>query len=259
MSDLRTLYPDSRYNITSSVTNPYNVIYVYDSAGINSIYPTSTGKCCLWTVPTGATWAKFEVWGGGGPGGGSCCCQQPQQPGGAGSYARKTIRVVPGQQYTVCAAAPTCCYSACQAPAGYPSYACGNNSNTGITYPLCLCASGGWGGFSQCFTVAAGCYHCLTCVCGTTCGADLSICGTTGASHNSSCGYDGWTYTPDAPYLGGGMRTSADFCAFANAAGISMSGYASFPGGGGAGANTTGGNCYCGGPGAPGLVVITYK
>ena len=64
---------------------------------------------------------------------------------------------------------------------------------------------------------------------------------------------------PDAPYLGGGMRISADFCAFSNAAGISMTGYASFPGGGGAGANTSGGNCYCGGPGAPGLVVITYK
>jgi hypothetical protein len=250
MSDLRTLFPDTRYNLTLTQLNPLGVLYVYKT-NVNDV--NNGGQCCLWVVPTGATWAKFEVWGGGGGGGGACCCQHAQQGGGAGTYARKTIRVVPGQSYTICAAGSTCCYSQCQAPQGFNSYAC----NPSATYPLCLCARGGSGGFTQCFVMANGCYNCLTCICGQACGHDFALCGPTGASHNTTCGFDSFDLTPEPTYIGGGLRISQDHCR--NTCGHFMSGGPSFPGGGGGSANSHDGSCQCSGHGMGGLVVITYK
>ena len=251
MSDLRTLFPDTRWNVSLSVTNPLSVLYVYNTdfgAAPNG------GRCCLWTVPANTTWAKFEVWGGGGPGGGSCCCMSGGASGGAGSYARKTIRVTPGQTFTICAAGSTCCYSQCQAPGGFPSYAC-NASATPCA--LCLCASGGFGGYTQCFSMLAGCYHCITCICGTACGFDFALCGPSGGSHNTSCGFNSWHTTPEPTYIGGGIRIGQDHCRIC--CGAWMNGCASFPGGGGGNAVTHSGSCQCGGQGMSGLVVITYK
>ena len=60
------------------------------------------GATCTWTVPAGASQAKFQVWGAGGGSNPACCC------GGAvfgetGAYAEMVISVTPGDQYTVCA------------------------------------------------------------------------------------------------------------------------------------------------------------
>ena len=250
MSDLRTLFPDSRLG-TSLPSSTFNTLYVYNTS-VNST--NNGGTCCLWTVPSNVKWARFEVWGAGGDGGGACCCQQPSMGGGSGSYARKTIRVVPGQQYTLCAASSGCCSQACKGTDGRPSYAC----NASATYPLCLCASGGYGGTSSCFTSIGGCIGCSSVVCGCACGYDFAICGITGANHGSWCGFDSWHYIPDAPYYGGGMRSSRTQCG-EYWMGCDANGSNTFPGGGGGTAISYGGPCCWGGWGAGGLVVVTYK
>lgn len=57
---------------------------------------------CTWTVPAGATTAKFQAWGAGKGTNPACCC------GGApfgvtGSYSEIVIKVTAGDTYTVCA------------------------------------------------------------------------------------------------------------------------------------------------------------
>ena len=59
-----------------------------------AVYNTSTtsvnngGRCCLWTVPAGTSYAIFELWGGGASGDGACCCQMGY-PSTSGSYGQK--------------------------------------------------------------------------------------------------------------------------------------------------------------------------
>lgn len=250
MSDLRTLFPDSRYNITVGGSATFGTVRVYNTT-MNS--PQNGGCCCYWTVPAGVTWAKFEVWGSGGDGGGACCCQHPAMGGGSGSYTRKTTRVVPGQGYTICAGGSGCCSQTCKGTDGFPSYVC----NASATYPVCLCASGGYGGTSGCFYAIGSCFHCSTNICGTTCGGDFSICGITGSAHASWCGYDSWHYSPNGPYLGTGVNISRTHCGefWMGCAGNPSV----FPGGGGGTAISYGGSCCWGGWGAGGLVIVTYK
>lgn len=67
------------------------------------------GACCLWTVPSGASFARFQIWGAGAGTGSGCCC------GGApfgttGAYASTIIPVQAGWQYTLCAGCATCCF-----------------------------------------------------------------------------------------------------------------------------------------------------
>lgn len=70
---------------------------VYDAAGY-----FRCGGSCTWTVPAGATIAKFEVWGAGaGSGAGVCCGGSPT--GASGAYATIIIPVTAGCQYTLCA------------------------------------------------------------------------------------------------------------------------------------------------------------
>lgn len=248
MSDLRSLFPDTRFNPTYQA-NTFSTLYVYNT-NVGNV--TNGGQCCLWTVPAGVTWAKFEVFGGGGDGGGACCCQQPAKGGGSGSYARKTIRVVPGQSYTLCAGGSGCCSQNNCGTNGFPSYACG-----GVTYGLCLCASGGEGGASCCWAAIGGNYHCSTNVCGSACGYDLAICGMQGSAHQSWCGYDAWTYIQAAPVIGSGSRLSRTHCG-EYWMGCDAVGGNVWPGGGGGTAMSYGGCCW-GGWGAGGLVVVTYK
>lgn len=256
MANFSTYRPDSRYTI-STVTNSFGTIHVYNS----SVGTASNGGfCCLWTVPAGTTWAKFEVWGGGGAGAGSCCCQQPQQAGASGTYARKTIRVNPGESYTVCAGGTTCCTTVCCGNCGYPSYACGNNSNTGITYPLCLCGSGGYGGCTTCAAALNVGYKTTAQIVGNSCGCDLQMPGHWGGYHEGgSCGYDSWHYVPQGPYIGGGLRISWDHCLVASGTQVLNGTTATFPAGAGGSSITHGGGCCWGGFGAGGLVIISYK
>lgn len=60
------------------------------------------GATCTWTVPAGATKAKFQAWGAGKGSNPGCCC------GGApyannGAYSEIVINVTPADTYTVCA------------------------------------------------------------------------------------------------------------------------------------------------------------
>ena len=65
MSSLRTLL---QYGTSSGASAPLTSLRVYAT---NVTDQNNGGKCCQWTVPTGAEWAAFEVWGGGGPGAGN--------------------------------------------------------------------------------------------------------------------------------------------------------------------------------------------
>jgi hypothetical protein len=94
------------------------------------------GGSCTWTVPAGATCAKFQVWGAGQGSNPGCCC------GGAsfgenGAYAEMVIKVTPGNQYSICAGCSCSRYCCSSEP---PGYGCMSGvSGTGI---CCLKADG---------------------------------------------------------------------------------------------------------------------
>ena len=67
------------------------------------------GVSCAWTVPTGATNARFQIWGAGAASGSGCCCGGSPF-GGSGAYASIIIPVTVGDSYTLCAACAACCY-----------------------------------------------------------------------------------------------------------------------------------------------------
>ena len=98
------------------------------------------GAACTWTVPTGASKAKFQVWGAGHGSNSACCC------GGAsfattGAYAEMVLNVTPGTQYSVCAGCS--CARMC----------CSNNP------PGCGCMSGVTGPGICCLKAdGAGCF-----------------------------------------------------------------------------------------------------
>jgi hypothetical protein len=101
---------------------------------------SSSGVCCLWTVPTGATEAEFQIWGGGGNSAacshGTCCALGFS--GGNGEYTYVRMKVTAGQTYTLCAGGAACygsCYSSCNAD-GCNSFVCGSNST-------CIVSCGG--------------------------------------------------------------------------------------------------------------------
>lgn len=63
----------------------------------------TVGAVCTWTVPAGATIARFQLWGAGGRSGSGCCCGGSTW-GTNGAYASIIIPVTPGCQYTLSAA-----------------------------------------------------------------------------------------------------------------------------------------------------------
>lgn len=249
MSDLRTLFPIADIDAD---TSRLQTLYVYNT-NINSAQ--NGGRCCEWTVPANASWARFEIWGGGSDGPGACCCQQPAQSGGAGAYARKTMSVVPGAAYTICAAGSGCCAQPCCGTEGFPSFVRVSGG------ALVVCARGGPTSCSKCFQgYDSGCMqesNTRMCCGDSTFGADYSVCAISGSSGGGSCGYNSHQYVPEGPILGGGIKMSRDFCIILSGC-SHIGGTASFPGGGGGGA-TTGGGCCWGGFGAGGLVTITWR
>ena len=94
------------------------------------------GATCTWTVPAGATQAKFQLWGAGQGSNPGCCCGGAPF-GATGSYAEMVINVTPGAQYSICAGC-SCQRSCCS----NESVGCGCAS--GVTGPgiCCLFASG---------------------------------------------------------------------------------------------------------------------
>ena len=230
-------------------------IYVFHST-CDTTRDSNPGCCCLWTVPTDTTWAAFEVWGAGGDGGGVCCCMQGF-PGGSGSYGRKIGEVTASSQFTLCAGSAGCCRPV-MGCVGCGSYACSSTGCCDGTY-FCLCASGGGYGCGAChFGAASGTYcGCPTYSCGCVHGADFAICGFNGGGAGTSmCASSAFQLIQSAPMAQMGARMSRDQCYKTH--GRDNGGPATFPGGGGGTGNTHDGTCYCGGPGAGGLVVVYY-
>ena len=134
-------------NNTTVLSNWYGVNIVPNVAGAalsstNKIKVCGTewkygqGKTQSWTVPDGATTAKFQVWGAGFGTNGACCCGG-NPFGYNGSYAEMTVNVTPGESYNACAG---CSCS---------RYCCSNSTPpegcaSGVTGPAicCLIATG---------------------------------------------------------------------------------------------------------------------
>lgn len=94
------------------------------------------GQGCTWTVPSGVTCARFQIWGPGSTSGSSCCCGVGM-PGTSGAYASVIIPVQSGQQYTMCAGCAYCCYVCfSNVQPGASSYVQGSGLNN-------FCAMGG--------------------------------------------------------------------------------------------------------------------
>lgn len=253
MATLTQLFPVGQYLAGAGAAGSFTQVFIYNT-NINSVQ--NGGQCCLWSVPTGTTWIRFEVWGGGGDGAGGCCCMQPNIAAGAGAYVRKTVTAVAGNSYTICAAGSGCCSPSCCGTNGFTSYVCGGTGSGAVA----MCAAGGPASCSQCF-MYGGCActgNTETCRSGSFCGGDFGLPAISGASHTTTCGYQSWQYVPSGPYIGTGVRHSRDYCTYGTGCEV-LQGHASFPGGGGGGALMYGGGCCWGNHGAGGLVIISYR
>ena len=121
---------------------------IYDPGGWSSGFKVcdATGyyRCgcnCTWTVPSGTTCARFQIWGAGGGNSESRCCGFAPH-GSTGAYASVIIPVSAGSSYTLCAGCAYCCYAygdGYNQQRGYDSYVQGNNLSN-------FCAQGGWSG-----------------------------------------------------------------------------------------------------------------
>lgn len=181
--------PPSKF--ATDVNDNYGIVWVFNERGFccnacsaaGDCTEQANGKCCQWTVPTGVTKAIFEIWSGGGSGAGSLCCCCYQAIGGAGgNYAQKTINVLPGWQYTVCAGGTFPCryVRACTGGQGCASFVTGCNLSN-------FCAVGGCGAWACQSGDAWSPYIITSCsncgIGGSTCGfagADFGMMGTTG-------------------------------------------------------------------------------
>mgnify|MGYP003691818193 CR=1 FL=1 len=216
------------------------------------------GRCCLWTVPAGKSYAVFEMWSGGGSGAGARCCRHGGGSG-AGGYAVKGCTVSPGQQIQICAAGSGCCTDSTQ-----------NGGICGCCTWVCSLGGGGQGTWStilpgghcvhvptECFYFA-NCYDCCSsCYCcgGIASNADINFPGVNGGAHPTQhCYNDGYQTSANAPFTAGGMRMGYGGCCAIGGG----NGWGMFPGGGGLSAQTYGGGWCCGSPGAGGMVYVVY-
>ena len=250
MSDLRTLL----YSIpVAAATNYPQEILIYNT-NVNT--PANGGRCCQFTVPEGATWILFEIWGGGGGGAGACCCMQGW-PGGSGAYVNKTVcsPTLAGCQYTICAGSTTTAACSCIGCAGCTSYVNGYGTSN-------LCASGGHYGNTTCWLYLS-CYTCSTanpyCCCAY--GGDVCIHGTQSTYTSSTwCQQYGQQHAPTAPGTVSGPQYGPGGCMNLGNNGNCTAWFpcSVFPGGGGVSAQAYDGSCWPGMHGGNGLVSITY-
>ena len=134
-------------NLTSILQNWYGIGQsANDAAPLSSVnklkvcgnnWVCGEGASCTWTVPAGASKAKFQVWGAGQGSNPGCCCGGASF-GETGAYAEMVINVTPGTQYSVCAGC-SCSRFCCSSET--PGYGC----MSGVTGPgiCCLKADGG--------------------------------------------------------------------------------------------------------------------
>lgn len=245
MANLRTLL------FTDYVRTNLRELFV----GNDTFSADNGGRCCLWTVPNGTRYIKFEMWGGGGGGAGSCCCQQGCG-GSGGSYAIKTLsgaQVVSGCQYTICAAGSTAQSNTC----------CGFPGNTSFVTGFGLsgfCARGGCAGQTNCNFFSASFYHSMMCYyqcCSA--GGDINIHATSSTGKAAFYCHNGsQQMTTVAPATVSGPIYGPPGCSVVGAGECASLAPPVFPGGGGHSGQTHGGLCRCGWWGAPGLVLVTY-
>ena len=185
--------PDKHTDNTVSFTNGFKVC---DDTG-----HYTCGRNCTWTVPSGVTKARFQLWGaGGGANNPSRCCGFTFY-GSTAAYASVIIPVTAGSQYTICSGCAYCCFGAPWAGAprnpGCPSYVQG----TGLCY---FCAMGGDGGMGTYFgTRVPSQNHCYvpclnnaTNTSMTTCEASGSVC------FQGGCSGGFYPYISGANYYG---------------------------------------------------------
>lgn len=134
------------------------------------------GATCSWTVPGGATCARFQIWGAGAGRGYGCCCAFVPF-GGTGAYASVIIPVTAGNTYTLCAGCAYCCYaqagySTVNGAPGCQSYVTGTNLSG-------FCADGG--------ESSLGCELDVRCVYGKVSGGYCKFLGGCVCSNNSVC------------------------------------------------------------------------
>lgn len=158
------------------------------------------GACCAWTVPAGATRARFQLWGAGGSSGHGCCCGGSPW-GSSGAYASVIIPVTPGCVYTLCAGCAEQAFGCGGTPycrtSGCPSFVTGAG--------LCnFCANGGQGRLST-WMAAYGvrCARRLAAIGYNYCGPYICTSGSD-YCYSSSCGCTGGIIpnVPGASYFG---------------------------------------------------------
>lgn len=128
------------WNSIPYMNTPVGNLLVTDTDGY------SNGAYCAWTVPAGATLAKFTLWGPGASSGASQCCGFTPS-GATGAVAVVITPVTPGEVYCLCAGcadtwAPPVCVCASWCPGGV---ARGEGVASRIFGPgMCnVCAEGG--------------------------------------------------------------------------------------------------------------------
>ena len=200
-------------------TTKWGKIYAGEgwTAGFKVCDTTENGGCgkgCTWTVPSGVTKARFQLWGaGGGANHPSKCCGWTHF-GSTGAYLSVIIPVTTNHTYTLCAGCAYCCWGQAGSGAnrmpGCPSYVQGCN--------LCyLCAQGGDGSMGEYFGTRLGgenpCYQ--PCYNGSyrevrTCYYGASMCRNGGGDSGNFDAHPGSIYTGTVNISGDGADLNGD-------------------------------------------------
>jgi len=158
------------------------------------------GATCTWTVPSGVTRARFQLWGAGGGANKAPCCCGDAPFGSTGAYASVIIPVTAGCSYVICSGCAFCCFgsttSGAQRIPGCPSWVTGPG--------LCnFCANGGQGALGHWMSAYGGSLS-GPCYLGTLNCTGQSICNQGGDTcMTGSCSSGGIIqYTPGASYFG---------------------------------------------------------
>ena len=258
MATLRDYIANDRKVLLEKYKQQQLAIYNTNIAAV-----TNGGQLCTWTVPPEITWSTFELWGAGGDGGGACCCAGNYMGGGSGNYAKKTVTVVAGTTFTICAAGSGCCSQPLAGTCGLSSYVrCGGGAGA-----IATCASGGSAGTATCGHMGG-----MSCtgICVPSCvfgcnsaPADMALPSVSGADRQSNyCVNMSIAWAMGAPKYQNNSRMSSDFCVIGMAS-VGCSRFAGgqaslWPGGGGVGGAACAGGCCWASWGAGGLVLVTY-
>jgi hypothetical protein len=110
------------------------------------------GACCLFTVPSGISYVRFQMWGAGGNAGSGGLCCGGSGFGSTGAYASVILPAFSGCQYTLCAGSVAT--TTVNFGTNYNNYTCQSNASFVTGYGLNnVCAIGGRGFSPKCILV----------------------------------------------------------------------------------------------------------